>query len=261
MNRSLTRPLRVLKRGARQVQRGLSARRHTHRVPWRLAPPVQRLLGVVRPYTMSDPLRLVMLYQLAREAARLGEGALVECGVCNGGSAAVLGAAVRRRAHCTLWLYDTFEGIPAPGTRDGPLAPTYTGLLKGTVEAVLAVLGKVGFPAARAVIRKGLFSDTFQEPLPDRVILLHVDADWYEGVLQTLQTFYARVPPGGVIVLDDFGHWEGARQAFYDFCAAEGIQPLLERAGYTQAFWRKGQEHNREIAAAYEHGIYRAQRP
>jgi O-methyltransferase len=68
---------------------------------------------------------------------------------------------------------------------------------------------------------------------------LHIDADWYDSVFYSLETFYQRVSDGGFIVLDDFGHWEGAREAFYDFCMEHSIKPLIERTGYTQAFWRK----------------------
>ena len=55
------------------------------------------------------------------------------------------------------------------------------------------------------------------------------------------------MPEGGIIVLDDFGFWEGAREGFYDFCEKQGIKPLLERTGPWQAFWRKGYQHNRNI--------------
>ena len=50
---------------------------------------------------------------------------------------------------------------------------------------------------------------------------------------------------GGVIVLDDFGYWEGAREAFYDFVNERGIKPLVERIGTDQLYWVKGKESNR----------------
>ena len=207
---------------------------------------------------MIDPLRLAMLYGLAREVStKRIEGDIVECGVCNGGSAALMAAAVGRDTDRRLWLYDTFEGIPAPGPRDGSLAPTYSGTLRGSIESVRTVLAKVGFPLERVVVRKGLFKSTFREPLPQHVALLHVDADWYESVLDSLRTFYPLAGEGGIIVLDDFGHWEGAREAFYDFCGEQQIKPLLERVGYTQAFWRKGQTQARSTKKVYEAGIYR----
>lgn len=227
-------------------------------LPWPVPTEVSRLIRVAQPYTMMGPVGLCLLYGLAREVCYHGvEGDIVECGVCNGGSAALLAAAIRSSPERRVWLYDTFEGIPAPGPKDGPLAPAYEGRFRGSIETVQEALRKARFPLERAVLRQGLFKETFQQPLPHRVALLHVDADWYESVLDCLRTFYPLIPDGGIIVLDDFGHWEGAREAFYDFCAERQLKPLLERAGYTQAFWRKGQEHDRSVRDQFHSGVYR----
>jgi O-methyltransferase len=223
-------------------------------LPWAIPPQVQHLINIVQPYTMVDPLRLAMLHQLAQEVP--DEGDVVECGVCNGGSAAVLASVIRNHPKKSLWLYDTFQGIPPPTARDGAEAQNYSGHLIGRVDRVNEVLARVGFPRERAVIREGLFEDSFKQPLPQSVALLHIDADWYEGVLEALKTFYPLIPDGGIVILDDFGHWEGAREAFYDFCAICDTRPVLERAGYTQAFWRKGQIHNRNIMERFVQGVY-----
>jgi len=206
---------------------------------------LHRLLRVVKPYTMVDDQRLIVLYGLACEAASISDGDFVECGVCNGGTAAVLGTAVRDLSSARLLLFDTFEGLPPPGPVDGPKAPGFDGKLKGSVENVKAVLRKVRFPSDRTEIHKGLFCDTFQHATTRKVALLHIDADWYESVYTCLERFYPLVDDGGVIVIDDFGFWEGAREAVHDYCHAHGIKPLIERVGYWQGFWRKGVQHNR----------------
>jgi O-methyltransferase len=203
---------------------------------------------------MVDALRLAMLHQLAQEIP--DEGDIVECGVCNGGSAAVLASAIRKLPTKSLWLYDTFQGIPPPTTRDGPDAEQYTGQFVGCMDRVNEVLAFVGFPKERTVIRKGLFNDTFRQPLPQKVALLHLDADWYDGIYAALETFYPLISTGGIVILDDFGHWEGTREAFYDFCKRYDIRPLLERVGHTQAFWRKYHTHNREIQERSAQGVY-----
>ncbi len=206
---------------------------------------------------MNDPLRLATLHGLARELCESGaDGDVVECGVCRGGSAAVLAAAIRDSKRL-LWLYDSFEGMPAPGPQDPAAAQAETGRLAVGTDPVHAALRKVRFPEERVRIRKGPFRETFGGALPGKVALLHIDADWYDSVLGSLQTFYPLVSDGGWIVLDDFGHWEGARRAFYAFCQSQHIDPLIERVGYTQAFWRKAQETNREAAGRYGFGIYR----
>jgi len=223
-------------------------------LPGAIPPQVQEVINIVQPYTMVDPLRLAMLHQLVGEVP--DEGDVVECGVCNGGSAAVLASVIRNHPTKSLWLYDTFQGIPSPTARDGADAQKCSGHWVGSVDRVNEVLALVGFPKGRAVIREGLFKDSFKKPLPQSVALLHIDADWYEGVLNALKTFYPLVLVGGVVVLDDFGYWEGTREAFYDFCVECNVKPLLERAGNTQAFWRKGQTHNRNTGERFAWGVY-----
>lgn len=74
---------------------------------------------------------------------------------------------------------------------------------------------------------------------------LHLDADWYDLVLLVLEAFYPLIVAGGCIDLDDFGYWEGCRQALYDFCFKYGGKPLLERTGTSQTYWFKGRGNNR----------------
>lgn len=214
---------------------------------------VRKLIAMVKGYTVIHKVNLSILYGLAKEIKEKGiEGDIVECGVAKGGSSAILAYNFRNDPKRFLWLYDTFEGLPSPSSQDGPEAFKYTGECKGSIEEASSVISKIGFPLERVIFRKGLFKDTFKEKLPEKVALLHVDADWYESVLICLTTFYERISPGGIVILDDFGHWEGCRKAFYDFCKTMNVYPLLERVGHAQAFWRKGHEHNRDIIQYYE---------
>lgn len=205
----------------------------------------QDIQGRVRPFTGMPSDQLHTLYQLMTGLNKAGiPGDVVECGVCRGGSAATLAAAIGDNER-TLWLYDTFEGIPPATPEDGEKAQGYTGAFKGSMDDTIAALSAVEYSLERAKICKGLFTDTFQENLPARTALVHIDADWYDSVLLCLRTFYPRTPDGGVIVLDDFAWWEGARKAFYTFCWEFNVQPLLERTSGTSAYWIKGREHNR----------------
>lgn len=206
----------------------------------------------IAPYALGGLRVLEKLQRLARDiVARNVPGDFVECGVFNGGSAAAIVAELRatdKRA----WLYDSFEGMPSTTTQDGKTAAEFVGACKGEVAKVKEAIAIARFPSERLVIRKGWFDRTFQEPLPEKVALLHLDCDWYESVLLALRTFYDRVPEGGVVILDDFGHWEGCREAFYDFVAERKLKPLLERFSHTQAFWVKGRMHNRDFLGNWE---------
>jgi O-methyltransferase len=205
------------------------------------------LLARIAPYAVGGRDVLERVDRLAADAAaRAVEGDFVECGVCNGGSAAVIARALSAQER-HAWLYDSFAGMPPTDDVDGSYAAEWVGDYVGSPDRVREAMTLAGVPAERFTIREGLFEDTFREELPDRVAFLHVDADWYASVKLALETFYDRVTDGGIILLDDFGHWEGCREAFYDFVGERDVKPLLERLGHTQAFWIKGRTHNRDV--------------
>lgn len=199
-----------------------------------------RIFPKVMPYTMVGRKRLEALYRLAREAERRGiEGDVVECGTCNGGTAAVLGYAGLTENHARhLWLFDSFEGLPEPLPIDGAKAQSFTGLCLGKIECVEEVLERAQVPRERVHIVKGWFQDTFQTVDIPRIAVLHIDADWYESVKLTLERFYDCVEPGGFIIFDDYGFWEGCRQAVDEFLNGMEAPPKLEiidsRAVYLQ---------------------------
>jgi len=201
------------------------------------------LFRAVAPYTLIGEQQLATLHNLSRNIADAGiPGALVECGVANGGSAAIIAEPHVHDTARRLWLYDSFEGIPPAGPQDGHLAQSHTGEWKGTQERVRETLALVGYPERLVQWRKGLFADTMAsgQPLPACVALLHVDCDWHDSVLLALRTFYARVSDGGYVILDDFNYWPGCRRAFYIWCQETGEMPLIERSGKYGLWWCKG---------------------
>lgn len=214
---------------------------------------VPRELEIINSYSMSGLFVLNKLFNLGRFVVKHNiPGDFVECGVYNGGSAAAIAFSLGHSGK-KIWLYDSFEGLPDIREElDGIFASNYVGKCVGSEEKVKEALKIVSCNEKNYIIKKGWFENTFKEQLPDKVALLHIDADWYESVKLSLDTFYERVAEGGVIVLDDFGCWEGCRQAFYDFVEERKIKPLLERFGFSQAFWIKGRIHNRDIRGKRE---------
>jgi len=202
-------------------------------------------LAALNNFSMCGIDLLVHLYRLGQYVtAQKIEGDFVECGVCNGGSAAAIACAFRgTKRH--VWLYDSFEGLPEPNNVDGTDARDWVGKCLGSEDRVREALTLARFPEEDYTIRKGWFQDTFHQALPGVISLLHIDADWYESVMFSLDTFYDRVSDGGIVVLNDFGHWEGCREAFYDFAQKRNLRPVLERVGHTEAYWIKGRTHNR----------------
>ncbi len=204
------------------------------------------LIQALAPHTLCTPNRLNNLRRLGRYMNLHGiEGDFVECGTYKGGTAAALALELAQNRH--LWLYDSFEGMPETTEKDGMEAGQWVGQCVAAQADLERALAIVEAPQDRYTIRPGWFSETFQQPLPDRIALLHCDADWYDSVTIVLETLYDRIVEGGAIVFDDFGYWEGCREAVFNFCRGRGIAPLIERVGPDQAFWIKGRTHNRDL--------------
>jgi macrocin-O-methyltransferase TylF-like protien len=198
--------------------------------------PFACLYRTVRPYTMSGNRRLRGLYAaVQRVVAGNVPGDVVECGTARGGSAALLGLALKEaRAERTLWVFDTFAGIPPPTADDPdqPLAALYTGDFRGELGEVETLFRSLGI-LDRARLVKGLFQDTVPACEMETIAVLHLDGDWYESVKVCLDHLYDRVSRGGVIQIDDYGHWEGARKAVDEFMAARRLTVPLRYLDYT----------------------------
>jgi hypothetical protein len=190
-------------------------------------------------HTMTSSRRGRALYRLARRVREDGvPGALVDCGVWNGGSTVLLSAGAPDRE---AWAFDSFEGLPeADPERDGDEAQNWTGECLGAEDMLREGFRKYADPARLHVV-KGWFQDTFSTAADDvgEVAILHADGDWYDSVKLTLETFYDNIAPGGFVVIDDYGEWIGARRATDEFRAARGIDAPLVGVDHTGRYWRK----------------------
>jgi len=150
-----------------------------------------------------------------------------------------------------LWLFDSFEGLPEPSAEDDLDAARFAagraqgrlasiGQCVGTVEEVERLLfHEFSLPRESVTIVKGWFQDTLRSYSGQPIALLHVDADWYGSVKRCLESLYRYVSPGGFVVADDYGHWEGARRAVDEFLQDLSPRPTLHRRGYTQAYFQR----------------------
>jgi len=175
----------------------------------------KRITKIVLPYTLVGPERVHNLFVLAQrvEEEKI-PGDVVECGVCNGGTAAILARfATRSGLNRTTWLLDSFQGMPETTCEDGDAAKAHIGKEVGDPARVNKVLRDVGANMSRVRIIPGWFQDTFPSVSASQIALLNIDADWYESVKLCLETFYDRVVPGGFISFDDYGHWARLSQS------------------------------------------------
>ncbi len=199
---------------------------------------------------MTSVERMYALWDAVRHVCRSRiEGDIVECGVWRGGSSmvAALTLAQEGDSERRLWLYDTFEGMSEPSERDvtvhgmsardnwqsistTPGDPTMAAASLPEVEANMA---STGIAPERVEYVRGPVEQTIPASAPDRIALLRLDTDWYESTRHELEHLWDRLEPGGVLIVDDYGHWAGARQAVDEFFARREDAPLLARVDYT----------------------------
>jgi hypothetical protein len=220
--------------------------------PFRTAdfvPEWRATIAASQPYSMTSVERLAALIGAVEHVVRAGiEGAFVECGVWQGGS--TLAAAltfIRLRDVRDLYLFDTFEGMPAPGQQDVDMhgvhagqwwsrdvqreAARQHGATEGEVRRML--LDESGYDDARLHLVAGMVETTIPSAAPDAISVLRLDTDFYESTRHELDQLWPRLTPGGILIIDDYGHFEGAREAVDEFFAQRGEHPFLHRIDYT----------------------------
>lgn len=190
----------------------------------------------VRTHTMCSNARLRGLYRAVRYVVSHEiPGDVVECGAARGGSAALMVLTLQRLgARRKIWLFDTFEGLPAPTANDPDfeLADLFTGTCVGTLDEVRELFHRLNLTQDAEFV-KGLFQHTLPVTPISHIALLHIDGDWYESVKVCLDQLYDKVVPGGVIQFDDYGYWQGARRAVDEFFEQRGIPTALQRLDYS----------------------------
>lgn len=142
-----------------------------------------------------------------------------------------------------LYLFDTFEGMPEPSAKDvdysGKLA---TDVLREDVgsrcadaplERVKEVIYETGYPRERVHFIRGKVEETIPALAPDAISLLRLDTDWYASTKHELIHLYPRLPQAGVVIIDDYGHWRGSKEACDEYFAQNNIPILLNRIDYT----------------------------
>ena len=142
-----------------------------------------------------------------------------------------------------MYACDTFEGLPEPGAADthrGIPAADWgfpAGSLPAPMESGVLQIARTLRVADVIVPVKGLFRDTLPRLAPTlpAIALLHADGDWYESTMDILRNLYGRVVPGGFVQIDDYGYWEGCRQAVTDFQQFTGVRfelTQIDETGY-----------------------------
>ena len=209
-----------------------------------------RLYHATAPYTMTSPERMAALYTAVNYVVKHNiPGDFVECGVWRGGSSMLAAHTLLQRAddRRRLFLFDTFEGMTRPDERDvdrdGQAAFGHwlqqerdsggNAWCYASVQEVRQNMTATGYPPDRIHLIQGDVKHTLPHPEIGDISILRLDTDWYESTRHELECLYGKVSTNGIIILDDYGHWQGARQAVDEFFAERHDPVFLNRVDTT----------------------------
>jgi O-methyltransferase len=209
-----------------------------------------------REYSMTSKARMYALYKATDYVAKTATpGDIVECGVWRGGSVmlAALTLLARDESHRKLYLFDTFEGMSKPTEYDvmsgsgkaalpewerhrrgfyDRLRQRYYRSYVASLEKVRANVLTTGYPPENLVFVKGKVEDTIPASAPGSIALLRLDTDWYESTKHELDCLYPRLSKNGVLIIDDYGCWAGAKKAVDEYFTGRKTE-LVNRIDWT----------------------------
>jgi len=219
--------------------------------PFDLQDEIDSAVELIRSNTMVTFIRLATTYQIAAycDDAGIG-GSFVECGVWKGGVSGLMAIANLRhgRHRRQIHLFDSFMDMCEPdesvdgaraieeARRMADMASPLTGALvamegfysqlggPGTVGECRTLFGEIGYPADHVRIHEGWFQETMPAVVPDigPVAILRLDSDYYASTRYCLEQLFDHVVPGGFVIIDDYGCYEGCRRAVDEFLASRG---------------------------------------
>lgn len=214
-----------------------------------VAPDVMKDVRDCKTYTMTSIERLLALDEAIDYITRQQiNGAVVECGVWRGGSSMMMAKALLKRGvqSRSVYLYDTYEGMSEPTADDISLHGSqaekkYDSTIKdghsdwcyASIEDVRQNMESTGYSADSIHYVKGKVEDTIPSTIPEKIAILRLDTDWYESTKHEMEQLYPRLVSGGVLIIDDYGHWQGAKKAIEEYFAKHGGRPFMHRIDYT----------------------------
>jgi hypothetical protein len=233
------------------------AKRQYWDIPPDYHPDMQWIWPKVKDRTMVGHEKVNYFCDAVRYINRAGiEGDIVECGVWRGGAMLACALTLHQLGDHSrdLYLYDTFEGMSEPTERDVHIwhgrtaehemenqtnrtAPIWE---PGLIEDVRAGFDEADYPEDKLHFVKGKVEDTIPQTAPEKIAILRLDTDWYESTRHELEHLYPRLAPGGILIIDDYGSWQGSRDAADEYLASCDEPVFLVRTGKGRAAVKPG---------------------
>jgi O-methyltransferase len=213
-----------------------------------LDPGFRPIMELVKPYTMTSLERMYNLYKSVEYLVRAKiPGDMLECGVWRGGSMMLVAKSLLAVSDTSrrLYLFDTYEGHPKPDSEHdvdlwgNPAVHVWTDHRRTdetsdwayvSIDEVRANMGRTGYPMDKVELVKGMVEKTAMTHAPGALSLIRLDTDWYASAKVSLERFWPQLSRGGVLIIDDYGHYRGQRRAVDEYFAGNPV--LLHRIDY-----------------------------
>ncbi len=188
------------------------------------------MYDIAKRYSMLHVTGFLNLYNSMRYIGRHVEGDIVECGTFLGGASIFIGLCMERFGFKRqLWMLDTYAGFP-PGQTDsrrgieakGPRYRSYLKAVKQNVATSLSSTDHIHFV-------EGDVEQTIPKLKVDKLSMLRLDTDFYVSTKVELDHLYPKLASGGVLIIDDYGVYDGSRRATDEYLDALGNPILLNR--------------------------------
>lgn len=208
----------------------------------------QKILARARPFTLTSDERMYALHTAVKYIVQADViGDLVECGVWRGGSCMNMALTLLQlgRRDRAIYMFDTYEGMTQPEAVDVDLqgrsaaqllaSPTEREPTKcfAPLDVVCTNMRSTGYPMEQIRFVKGVVETTIPAQAPHNIALLRLDTDWYSSTKHELEHLYPRLSSGGILVIDDYGHWRGSQKATDEYFAHHEAKVFMHRIDYS----------------------------
>ena len=199
-----------------------------------ISKPELEILKNISDYSMSTPANHWAIVQSIKHIKNNSiKGDLVECGVWKGGNLILFKKLIDQyKLDKIIFAFDTFEGMPKPSSEDYDLKDIeaekiYNSYKNKDIKWCYSALEEVKenifkfYPNSKESFKfiEGKVENTLNKPenLPDEISLLRLDTDFYESTKIELEILYPKLSSGGVLIIDDYGHWKGSKKAVDEY--------------------------------------------
>lgn len=200
-------------------------------------------------FTLTSLERMHALYMSIRYLAVNNiPGDLVECGVWKGGSVKLMAMTLSRLNDTSrkIYLYDTYEGMSKPTDKDVNYSDISahdkwdekqrddgkSDWCYSPIDEVKNNISATGYPEKNFIFVQGMVEDTIPGTMPEKIALLRLDTDFYESTYHELKHLYPALVSRGILIIDDYGHWRGSKEATDQYIMENRLPIFLNRVDY-----------------------------